>query len=307
MTVKKSDGRIEVPRLLIKEMGWEERGTAFFHRATDAIWLYTSYADSKEISAGSELLGQIAVSSGRIRVPLNILNKMGFYGQSFAIAKENDHLSIQPYNCDRGEELDKFIDTLGPLQLRMLSNFICGKPVDTDTEHMVRPKLRANPIFLANKANTVFRAIGLPFRFHGLYIPETKEIVTSTNDNREYCSVFHGIPGIRRDSKGNVIGFLIVNDTTYGSILAALQNTGKRDADVEFLFMYDPMSDSKYKAYVNPPSSIFDCDLDIARTLCTDVNGFMNRIFRRLDNNPEKSHLEPPVFTDDNVRISFNI
>lgn len=300
MTLKKSDGRIEVPRLLINEMEWTSKRWAYFFRAPDAILIYPSNDGDPE-----SFLGKVAVSAGRIRVPLNILNKIGFCGRAFAVSKENDHLSVQPYGWDRGEELDKFIDTLGPLQLRMLSNFILGKPVDSDTEQLTRPKLRANPIFLASKANTVFRAIGLPFRFYGIYVQETKEILISAGDHRERCPVFHAIPGIRRDNRGSTIGFLIVNSTTYGSIIAALQTARKTDPDVELLFIYDPISEGMYRAYVNPPSEVFNRDVDVARMVCSDADGFMSGgVFRRLASDPDKRYPEPPVLTDDNVCIS---
>lgn len=301
MTLKKSDGRIEVPRLLIGEMEWEEEKWAFFHKTPDAILIYTDDAGRPD------LLGKISISFGRIRVPLNILNRMGFHGQAFAVTREDDHLSVQPYNRDRGEELDRFVDTLGPLQLRMLSNFILGKPVDTETEQMVGPKLSARPIFLAEKSNMVFRAVGLPFQFRGLYIPETREIVVCDGEEGHGHSLFFCIPGVKRHRGENTIGYLIVNDTTYGDIVAALQNhLLEKRGDVELVFIYNQIFNDKYKAYVNPPSSVFRDDLDIARELCADIEGFMNRTFRRVDGDPHRQPCEVPVLTDDNVDIFTN-
>jgi len=300
MTMKKSDGRIEVPRLLINEMRWGTIRWAFFYKTPDAILIYPSDEGNSD-----SLLGKIAVSSGRIRVPLNILNKVGFCGQSFAVAKENDHLLIRPYDCDRSEELDKFIDTLGLAQLRMLSNFIIGRPIDTDTEHLIGLQLTAKPIFLANKANTVFRAVGLPFRFFGFYLQKTQEILTSTNNCKKL--LFHAIPGIRRDNNRSSIGYLIVNSTTYGSILAALQNSDQSGVDVELLFIYDPISDNPYRAYINPLSEVFNRDVNIARMLCSDPNSFVKQTFRQAVNSPSGVFPESPVLTDGNVQISTNL
>ena len=299
MTMKKSDGRIEIPRFLIGGTRWEEERWAFFYQAPDAILIYPSNI------SGPELLGKISISFGRIRVPSNILNKMGFYGESFTVTQEEGHFSVRPYNRDRGEELNMFVDTMGPLQLRMLSNFILGRPVDMDTDQMIPPKLRAAPIFLTYRSNMVFRAIGMPYQFNGLYIPETKEIVVYSEEGN--YSAFRCIPGIKRHGGKNTVGYLIVNDTTYGSILAALQNhMQEKRGDVELVFIYNPMFDDKYRAFVNPPSDVFNNELDIARELCADITGFMNRNFRCVGGDLCRPPCDPPILTDDNVDIFTN-
>lgn len=300
ITKKKGDGRIEIPRLVIAEMGWDQEEVHVFG------WPGSGEAISVNRTAdpgGGHYFGRIVISFGRIRIPLTMLNKAGFRGDLFSVGKEGrDRLVVRPYSHDRGEELDRFVDTLEPLQMRMLSNFILGRSVDTDAEQVA--SAAAKPLFLVSRSNTVFKTIGPPFRFSGIYLFETGEIVDTTSNRMNVRGhTLYAVPGIRRANGNNDVGFLIVNDRTFGAIVGAVHNHGNTPPDVELLFMYDNRSDSMYRVFVHPPSDVFNDCIESARRLCADPGAFISGHFRKLVAEPAHLPEEPPVFTDANVLI----
>jgi hypothetical protein len=286
----KSDGRIEIPRALIS---WEDIAYVFIYKTHDALLIYPNERGT------IDLIGKTIMSAGRIRIPLSFLNKAGLNGHVFSITKEDNHLLIRPYNPQRSEDLNKFLDTLSSTQTRMLSNFISGSSVDADMESSVQAE--PVPIFLSDK-NMIFRTIGLPFRFYGFYARELGGEILLYKTG----FTFYAIPGIKRIDGENTIGYLITNTTIYGNILAALEDSKvkKSNTTIELLFICNGCYD--IKTYINPLSNVFNKDIEIAKKLCSNSSDFINENFRELTTVMSVLPLEPPILTEKNVRLWKN-
>ena len=281
----KSDGRIEVPRALIS---WEDVVYVFIYKTHDALLIYPNECGT------TDLVGKTIMSAGRIRIPLSFLNKAGFNGHVFSIAKEDNHLLIRPYNPQHSEDLNKFLDTLSSSQTNMLVSFISGPSINIESS----TSTQAKPIFLSDK-NMIFRTVGLPFRFYGFYARELGGEILLYKTG----FTFYAIPGIKRIDGENTIGYLITNTTTYGNILAVLEDSKvkKSNTTIELLFICNGCYD--IKTYINPLSNVFNKDIEIAKKLCSNSSDFINENFRELTTVMSVLPLEPPILTEKNVRL----
>jgi hypothetical protein len=271
----KSDGRVEIPQNIIKQVGWKDQ--KYIHVGFIPGKLYLSKTDAFEF--GINYLGEIKVSDRRVRIRSNFLRRCNFIHKPLNLVIADDYiiLTLDNRNADSVGEIRDLIDGFSEIQKKKFINIIMQ-------DFKVKP-LSPELILLDEKKPLTFRQLGLPFRFSGFWSDRRNEIVLYNGKNRiPFTSVLYIIPGIEKMSNNQYkIGYLLLDSFTY-SELVALINLGhvKTDRDIIFCTGVD-----YYKICNNPPNDIDRSIINKTKGMFDDKEGFLNKCFNTTNDDIE--------------------
>jgi hypothetical protein len=140
--IPKSDGRIEIPQILIKQMGWEVDKVFMCFMPREVLI-------SKYRVSGQDVI--IKVADGRIRIPAGQLKKFDLLNKEWVINGAGDTIQARPI-INYGN-VENFVNSLNEEQMKLASK-IFG--IDTKEEE---PEL----IELDKNNPTIFKIINGPF------------------------------------------------------------------------------------------------------------------------------------------------
>ena len=86
----KSDGRVEVPKTIIKQIGWDNSKIIFISNNGDHLILSNNRTEN--------IIGKTIVSYGRVRIPAGILRSTDLYRKELFFTIENNNLRVQTYS-----------------------------------------------------------------------------------------------------------------------------------------------------------------------------------------------------------------
>lgn len=108
----KSDGRIEIPRSLVRLMGWENKQTILITRLNGYLEL------SVAAPIGVPIIGRVSISMERARIPMSMLRMAGMNRCKTLVISAGlnsiPSLSVRPWIIDKQDELYQIIDDAGP-------------------------------------------------------------------------------------------------------------------------------------------------------------------------------------------------
>jgi hypothetical protein len=143
----KGDGRVEIPRSIVRVMGWKEMSTILLHRdpQMEIAGMVAASIDSvpRERRLGDWLLGGATVSMGRVRIPLSVLKKAEMDGMDLVIVAEEDRVVVRP-NMRMFREHMNYIGSLirrffpKHVSLRVMADILAGKKSVLDHSSAVR-------------------------------------------------------------------------------------------------------------------------------------------------------------------------
>lgn len=330
----KSDGRVEIPQLLIKKLGWDKKQTAYIKFYNDELLVYT-----KQIEDNSKNIWIYRITNGRIRIPVSVLRSANLNNKPLYLAIGGENIIIK--SKTKSEKIQSFISSLSPEQIKLLysvfipeyniDNIKIDKPDLVDNIHsdaIKNMKNEEDSNFLISVQNvdkaieerssiledfkpelilpditqpTVFKIVGGPFTFPVIWSENCEELVLpSKGSSDEYIQQLYIIPGIRMLKKSMTIGFLLVQESVFSNIREKVLNN-KKDFP-EIILWYDSFVDGNFKVYLNPSTDV-DTNLIItAQNLCKEPLKFVEQNFRNEEFDDVCSKQFPVLTSTSNIR-----
>lgn len=298
----KSDGRIEIPRTLVKLLEWENEEFIYVEmvESTGNLLMHCNQ------KTGLLPRSKIKVSSGRVRVPLSIIKKVGTDRNQSVRLIPNLNLSsliILP-NMRCSSEIKSILREIGSDLCKKLFDCLCNKETLLDKDDSYKPKL-----FLIDvKKPTVVRIIGLPFSFSahwvtnentggGTLVPHFLECSICKHRSPENIYI---VPVIKKVDGQNLVGFLLVQEELRNKI--ANKISGKDPSDFTLIIYYAPLQDGMCHVYNNPPEQISQEELKRAQEICNNPNKFIFDTFKH-DNQTGEPKRSPMLIVEKHFSI----
>jgi hypothetical protein len=315
----KSDGRVEIPQLLIKQLGWDKNNIAYIKFFNNELLIY-----SKHIEDNSKNIWIIHITNGRIRIPASILKNTKLNNKTLCLTISGKNIVVR--SKIKFEKVQLFIDSLSNKQVELLCsvfipefeieknnideseiiNIVSKQTVKNKDQKFINSIQNVETtstelIMLDMVQPTVFKVVGDPFTFPAIWLKKNKEIVRpsrSISDN--YIQQLYIIPGIHVQKTDQRVGFLLVQEETFLNIKNKIVKN-KKDFP-EIILWYDPFVSGNFKVYINPPTDFGIDKIKIAQDLCSNPIKFIKQSFRIEefdDETPEKF----PVLVVQNIRL----
>ena len=285
----KSDGRIEIPKYMITTAGWDSYDKVYMSSDLQGN-LYIS-SDSTFFSGGVTI--SVAVSHGRLRIPVGFLKRIGIHNRNLvAVYDMNSTLHLRPDNSESEEALVEFVNELNEKDAILLANILMGRAVlDNYIPNMeiVRVSVNQKPLpeaemFLleANEQRSfMFRPIGNPYKFKCCWVDKVPHLAYENNDNATMLYVIPGIKRIKKNDGGTVPGFLIIDETTFGKICYVVKKKGDDTAiGKDLIFMFSPrVRIGSFKVFENPKEDLDPKIIEEAKQVCANPERFLSSNF----------------------------
>lgn len=315
----KSDGRVEVPQLLIKQLGWKN-GTIYIKSLIGEITIYKK--DAKE---NADNIWEVGMRDGRIRIPNGLIKLANLSNKSVNMFICNEHIVVR--NSIRSNNALDFINSLDEKQTRLLYSLFApefdidkvkiddneiinqaGKQVIKDIEEQedkeVMDSLGVDVdvptlIMLDMTEPTVFRIVGGPFTFPAVYLEKKKQIVLASKGSSDhYIKQMYIIPGIQIKRKALIYGFLLVQEETFEEIRHKILEN-KKDFP-EIILFFDSFTRGGFRVYINPPTDISNEYISNVQSICKEPLTFVKKMFEVEKRDDEVGRF--PVIAVQNIK-----
>lgn len=265
----RKDGRIEVPQIIVKKMGWNK--DVYISRFDGGLKL-------------SPKLGQSIInvkhSNGRIIIPKDILKNENVLFKRLRAEINGTSIKIMTepqYYADLAESIVSAMDL--DLAKHIIKSIYKKFPdlsfVKTDAE-----------LFLPNKENPIcFRPVGLPYRFPAYYLnSKLLKLANGSIKTEKVPELFFIIPGIKKCGTAYSIGFLLVNSKLHGRISYIVsKNGGVHNQDIIIQYSNKDVGNfGSFRAYLGPREKLPDKILKTANRLCKNPKEFLLNNFSRI-------------------------
>lgn len=270
----KSDGRVEIPKYIIKSMGWD---------SCDMVYVSSDLSNKIYISDNSFLTKDaecitVAISCGRLRIPYSFLKKIGLDNRHFIVTSNlNSVLCLRVNNYNNDLALRHLLEELPDNQVNDLYSILTGSTqfrnreipngdlarISIHKKELPRPKL----FLLDSEHSTVFRPVINPYKFSCKWVNNSPMLTKDNLGENLYI-----IGGINRGD--NSIGFLIIDEATFGKVCYFINRKGYTTAiNKDLIFMYSHMG--FFKLYESPESDIEQDTVDEAKQVCANPEKFL--------------------------------
>jgi hypothetical protein len=303
----KGDGRVEIPRNLVRLMGWKDKQNILIMRDDILGLVLRAYA-----CVGEDCIGRITISMDRVRIPLSMLRMAGIAGYKTIIISASlipSSLSVQSYIIDKQDELQQIIEDAGPeirdrlyailIESRVqqpeliprlvrggspLCNIVSEKAtklesVVTSTDHTTTLD-GAQLFFPEFDTPTIIRIMGSPFTFLSHWVDACAggALVLHRPSECPYCNSrapdrMYLIPVIRKKNNELVVGYLLTKVELRDKIGRAF--AGANPILFDLILYYKPFVDGLFDVYRNPMEPMSEDIVERAQAVCGDPNTFL--------------------------------
>jgi len=306
----KGDGRVEVPRALVRLMDWKDK-QAITIACGDG---FLNLSDRPRV--GEHIIGQVTISMERARIPMSMLRAAGMTGYRTVVISASltpPSLSVQPWIVNRQDELRQIIEDAGSeIRDRLYAILVDQRavpaqpqvaeplpdpvvePVEPYADPLPEPALDKAQLFLPEfSMPNIIRIVGSPFAFQSHWVAKGCEgtIVPHRQSGCPCCGVrapdrTYLVPVIKRKEDQFTAGYLLVRDelrTKIGRVLA-----GANPTLFDLILYYKPFVDGMFDVYKNPPEPMPEGIVERAQAACGDPDVFLANTF------PEQESFAPP-------------
>jgi hypothetical protein len=290
----KGDGRVEIPRALVRLMEWKDKQVITIVRSTGCLDL------SDRARVGEHVIGHVTISTERARIPMSMLRAAEMTGYRTLVISASltpPSLSVQPWIIDRQDELRQIIDCAGPeIRDRLYSILVDARPVLLPEVANVEPepiKFQADEQTSLDRAQlflpefgspTVVRILGSPFVFqsHWVALDNGGAIIPHPSSECQLCNnrapdKMYLVPVIRKKNGTSEPGHLLIREEIRAKIGRVIAGANPTLFDV--IFFYKPFAEGSFDVYRNPPEPMLEDVLERAREACENPDEFISDTF----------------------------
>lgn len=281
----KSDGRIEVPRSIVKLLEWNNEEYIYVNRIDSTGELIINNIEDASLLPKSK----IKISSGRVRIPLSTIKKArtdrGENQSVILIPNLNlSSITIIP-NVKRSSEVKSILCEIGPDLCKKLFDCLYNNETALEEDDSCKPKL-----FLIDvKKPTIVRIIGLPFSFGAHWVTNENTGGGTLVPHFTGCSIckhrspenMYIVPVIKKVNGQNLVGFLLAQEELKNKIASKIK--GKNPSDFTLIIYFATIQDGMCHVYNNPPEQISKEELKSAQEICNNPNKFIFDTFKYDD------------------------
>jgi len=259
----KKDGRLEITQNIVKSVGLNECSKVFIFEIPGGLLI------SRKKEMHLSLIRSLKLGEGRIRIPMGILKQYGFLDKKMRVIVADGNIVIRPDNSYNIEKCKDILENLSARDKENLFTLVLGNRLEVPE---IEPSL-----FLLSKEPIVFRFVGLPIWFNASWVGD--EIVIDEKSNIKLF-LLPGIIGSKAFSHSN-IGFLLLSETLVAEIKRSLGRVNNENRDL--IFVYRPYEEGFYSVHCNPPTVVSEEKLELAKKICSNVDKFLQKNFRKID------------------------
>lgn len=293
----KSDGRIEIPKLWVKQLGFDKLRVVSISFSDGEFIVHKCSNEYKDNE------WEVRVTDGRVRVPSSVLKLSNLIGKQLFLRINSESITGKSYSIY--DKVARFFDTLTENQLQLWCSIFCPdfeiepnvsiseaqdeildsveqKAIDDivgiEDENALRP-IGPELILLDMAQPTVFKITGGPYTFPAIWLEKDKEIVRPYKGSSDrFIRQLYVIPGFQILKKVKRIGFLLVQEEVFEQIRNKVLEA-KKDFP-EIILWYDSFVHGNFKVYLNPSTDVDTNIIHLAQTMCNSPMKFIEKNFR---------------------------
>ena len=286
----KADGRVEIPRSLVRLMGW--------HNGETIIVSDNDIENRLELSRQKTFnpIGKVIVSMDRVRIPMSMLRRtrMDRIGVFITPNIVSEVLSVRSFSPTFAD-LERALSNLDDNAINVLQAIFARKQ---PKEHLAdKPKL-----FIMDAATpTVLRIIGKPFLFMahwlagmngGTIYPHTENCpfcsakalagyhIRGIKDVKAEPELMYIIPAIRKKNGQPQVGYLLAEPKLKQAIATAISEAKCATETFDMIIFFKPYVEGMFGVHRNPVETIPLETIWKARDICGDPNTFIKETFK---------------------------
>lgn len=248
----KGDGRVEIPRSITFLMGWNRRKYVNVFWQPGSIYLTVGKDPGRE---QAKLIGRIAVSMDRVRVPMSYLRTADLGNLPVVASPEVGTL-------ESGVVVVR--QDLRPFR-KKLGNMTIASAVRSQIEKEKAPWKDSPALFPSKSHPTVVRILGKPFMFYGVWTTKNGSKgslrLAGVEDAASASSMF-AVPVLRRKGKEWSPAWLMASPALYAAMGSAIKNRQAKPEDYDLIIWYQPASRLWFSVFSNPVEPL---DEDLVR------------------------------------------
>jgi hypothetical protein len=277
----KGDGRIEIPNAVVRLMGWRDKSKILIYRKPGCLVL--------SIDDCGVPISRVAVSMGRVRIPMSILKSVSMGRVSIIAAIDFPKSIVVRRNLEepsRLADLEVILGEIGEDACARLMGILDGNHQGVETrlaevhqEQCAKPRL----FLMDSKRPTIVRVVGPPFAFQAHWVTDgSLGKLVAHSDGCELCTLraperLSLVPVIRRAGGLQTPGFLLAQEELRSKM--ARQLSGRNPVDFDLILYFAPFQDGMCSVHKAPPEAIPEDLVKSAQEVCSDPDRFVAESF----------------------------